>query len=513
MEELKNILLEEVSVSKNNPRKHTDEQKFKDLVASIKEKGVIVPIIVRLVGKGYELVCGERRVKAAQQAGLKEIPAIIRKLDDKQAIEFQVIENLQREDVHPLEEAEGYELLMKRHGYKTVDDIAVKVGKSKAYIYGRMKLCDLIPENRKLFYDGKFSPSVALLVARVPAHLQKGAGNRVARGENNDGDSMSYRDAKEFIHENFMLQLKEAQFDTKEKGLAGKCSCVDCPKRTGNQKELFEDVNRADVCTDPTCFEAKKNASTQRAITKLKAEGKEVISPDEAKKLFNYPTAESPDHKYMALDGHDWSWPQGVTPRKMLKASKDVKVIYAVQPFNGKIIEMVDKSVLPKMLKNAGIKGDSPSSSGQDFAADRRKERIRKAVIDKIAVTVMAKVRGDTDKTYLRILAKMTSDHCSFDQKRAFIQRHDPKVKGDAVYKAIDTYLGNLPENQLTVFCLEILLAIDAVGAYYGGSKYGSRGPELCKHYKIDIKKIESLVTTEFKTKKGKAVKETQEKK
>lgn len=406
MGELKNISLDEISVSKNNPRKHADEQKLKDLVASIKEKGVIEPIIVRKAGKGYEVVCGERRVKAAKLADLKEIPAVVRELDDKQALEFQVIENLQREDVHPLEEAEGYEQLIKKHGYKTVDDIAMKVGKSKAYIYGRMKLCDLIPENRKHFYDGKFSPSVALLVARVPAHLQKEAGKNVATGEQyGDGQPMSYRDAKEYIHGNFMLQLKEAQFDIKEKGLAGKVSCADCPKRTGNQKELFEDVNRADICTDPSCFEAKKQAFTQRAITKLKAEGKEVLPQDEAKKLFRYSSSDTPEHKYMTLDSHDWSWPQGITPRKMLKTSKDVKVIYAVQPFSGKLIEMVDKVDLPKILKNAGIKTDRPISSGGNIADNKKENRIiaakRAFWIEKIQKHMDARVK---DVLFLRML-------------------------------------------------------------------------------------------------------------
>lgn len=379
MGELKNILLEEITVSKNNPRKHTDEQKLKDLVASIKEKGVIEPIIVRLVGsKGYEVVCGERRVKAAKLAGLEEISAVVRLLDDKQALEFQVIENLQREDVHPLEEAEGYELLMKKHGYKTVDDIAVKVGKSKGYIYGRMKLCDLIPENRKFFYDGKFSPSVALLVARVPAHLQKEAGKAIIKNEDywdEDDVPMTYKQAKEYIEENFMLQLKEAQFDIKEKGLGGKVSCSECPKRTGNQKELFADMAGADRCADPACFKAKKEAFTQRTINDLKKKGKIVLSQEEADTAFRY-GGDSPSGKYISLDEHDWSWPEGVTARKMLKASKDVKTVHGINPQSGKIVEMVSRTDLPKLFKAAGIKTDKPVNTSQKVSENKKNERI-----------------------------------------------------------------------------------------------------------------------------------------
>jgi ParB/RepB/Spo0J family partition protein len=385
MGELKNILLTEISISKNNPRKHFEAGKMQELVDSIKEKGIIQPIVVRPKGEKYEVVCGERRLKAAQEAGLKDIPAIVRKLDDKQALEFQVVENLQREDVHPLEEAEGYETLLKKHGYKTVDDIAAKVGKSRTYIYGRMKLCELIPENRKLFYDGKFSPSVALLVARVPAHLQKEAGKSIAQGQYRGDEPKTQREAREYIHEHFMLQLKEAQFDTKEKGLSGKESCLECLKRTGSQKELFADVQGPDICTDPVCFEIKKNAHTQRTIAKLKAEGKEVMTQEGAKKIFRYEHDESPENTYINVDEKHTYGSQYRELRQILKATKDAKIIYAVQPYTGKIIEMVEKMELPRILKNAGIKSDAGKSAGQgskELSKAKKENRIREASRD-----------------------------------------------------------------------------------------------------------------------------------
>lgn len=155
--------LTELKEAEHNERRTFDEAKLKELAASIKEKGVLEPILVRPSDGKHEIVCGARRFRAAAMVGLLEIPVVVKSLNDKQALECQVIENLQREDVHPLEEAEGYEQLMKKHGYKSADDIAAKIGKSKTYVYGRLKLCELIPENRKLFYEGRLSPSVALL--------------------------------------------------------------------------------------------------------------------------------------------------------------------------------------------------------------------------------------------------------------------------------------------------------------------------------------------------------------
>jgi ParB/RepB/Spo0J family partition protein len=131
------IPLAAIVVSKTNPRKTIDKVKLDELTANVKLKGIINPILVRPIKSGlYEVVAGERRFKAAKGAGLAEIPATVKELTDAEALELQVIENNQREDLHPLEEAEGYEALLKcKHadGSKyTVDDIAAKVGQVAA---------------------------------------------------------------------------------------------------------------------------------------------------------------------------------------------------------------------------------------------------------------------------------------------------------------------------------------------------------------------------------------------
>jgi ParB/RepB/Spo0J family partition protein len=406
---VENIKLTSIKTSTLNHRRTFDEGKMKDLVASVKEKGIIEPIIVRTIGvpgaevKGFEIVCGERRFRAAKEAGLEEIPAVVRILDDRQALEFQVIENLQREDVHPLEEAEGYERLLKLHVEKklmTIDDLAVKVGKSLSYVRGRMKLLELIPENRKFFYDGKFSPSVALIVSRVPQHLQKEAGAKVAKGQWAGDGPMTSKKAQEYIHEHFMLQLKEAQFDTKEKGLAGKMACLECPKRTGNQKDLFPDVSGADTCTDPTCFKTKKDAFTQRALDKLRKQGKTVLSVEESKKMFQYEGDDTPDGKYIGLSDSIWKGSKRVMIKEIAKASKDVDIVYAVQPFTGKIIEMVDRKELPRMFKAAGIK----SEEGADRAKNLSKAKVDNRVTETKQLFWREKLKGIKDRRCLNVM-------------------------------------------------------------------------------------------------------------
>lgn len=381
------IKIADIIVEKQ-PRKFFDKKKMEELTNSVRAKGIIQPLLVRKDGpKKFELVAGERRLRAAKIAQLKDVPCIVWDLNDTQVMEIRFIENLQREGLHPLEEAEGYEVLLKKHGYKTTDDIAAKIGKSRSYIYGRLKLCDLISENRKLFYEGKFSPSVALLVARVPGDLQKEAGKVVAAGGsgwNKTGEPMSYRAAQKYVSENFMLQLRGAPFDTKDKTLCKNIGpCTICPKRTGNQKELFPDISSADVCTDPGCFNMKKNAFTQRMVAKAKASGKKVVSLEEAKKLFPYEHASTPEHKYVSLDQTCYELPKSPKYRELVKRVKDAPIVYAVQPFNNKLIELLEKTEIPKIFKKIGIKmgsdGSGPSRDPNALAKAKTQNRIREA--------------------------------------------------------------------------------------------------------------------------------------
>lgn len=149
--------------SPTNPRKSFPEDKMAELIESVKRVGVMQPLLVRNwpadyphTGSDfpfYEVVAGERRYRAAVAAGLTLVPVLVRDLSDGEVLELQMIENLQREDIHPIEEAEGYQLMMDRQGY-TADTLAEKLGKSRSYIFGRLKLLALDEEARRLFRGG-----------------------------------------------------------------------------------------------------------------------------------------------------------------------------------------------------------------------------------------------------------------------------------------------------------------------------------------------------------------------
>ncbi len=196
------LLLEKVQPSKTNPRRHVDPARQQELTASVVKHGVMTPILVRPVNAHFEIVAGERRFRAAKAAGLKEIPAVIRELSDADALELQMVENLQRDDLHPLEEAEGYRQLLQvkfgpgRQAYDAAK-IAERVGRSVKYVYDRIKLLQLIEPIHKVFLEGRITAGHAILLARLSPQDQKLVADR------NHGGLYAHEDAhfKEIVGE------------------------------------------------------------------------------------------------------------------------------------------------------------------------------------------------------------------------------------------------------------------------------------------------------------------------
>jgi len=137
--------IEEIMPSRSQPRKHFDESKLQELAESIKEKGVLEPLIVRKVDQGYELIVGERRWRAAQKAGLKEVPVLVKEVEGREALELSLIENLQRENLNPIEEAEAFKRLTEEFNISQVE-LATRIGKDRTTIANALRLLKLPPE-------------------------------------------------------------------------------------------------------------------------------------------------------------------------------------------------------------------------------------------------------------------------------------------------------------------------------------------------------------------------------
>ena len=149
--------LSQIESCRNQPRKSFDPEKLEELAESIRQHGVIQPLTVRKLASGYyQIIAGERRWRAARLAGLEEIPAVVIEADDQKAMELAMIENLQREDLNPIEEAEGFRVLVETYGM-TQEQAAEKVGRSRSAVANALRLLDLNVSIQKLVEDGQLS--------------------------------------------------------------------------------------------------------------------------------------------------------------------------------------------------------------------------------------------------------------------------------------------------------------------------------------------------------------------
>jgi len=160
---LRNIAIEKIHPNKKQPRKFFEEESLVELARSMEERGVLQPIVVRRRGDDYELVAGERRWRAAQKAGLQEIPAIVKELSDSDALQVALIENIQREDLDPLEEAEAYSRLIRDHAMSQ-DQVASAVGKNRATVANALRLLKLPAPVLALMGEGKLTAGHARAV-------------------------------------------------------------------------------------------------------------------------------------------------------------------------------------------------------------------------------------------------------------------------------------------------------------------------------------------------------------
>lgn len=389
--------------SQDERRKHFNKAAITELAESIKTVGLLSPIIARpaaridvvesdsggrwypaykrksidghnLIGGGhatrkaaeteadelrakqeYEIVAGERRFVAAKQAGLAAINVWVRTLTDEQVLEVQLVENLQREGLHELAEAEGYEALLNL-GH-SADEIAEKVGKSRGYVYSRMKLLALCSDARKAFYDGTLNASTALLLARIPVESLQVKALKDIANPRWGGETMSVREAQDLIHRDYMLQLSEAKFDTADEALVpGTVACGRCPKNTLSQPELFGDVKKggsAGVCTDPGCFKAKREAAADRQIADAKAKGLTVITGKAAKEIIPHHGDWINGQVYAKPGDRCQDDPKNRTYGQILGKGADVTLIQS--PHSGDLIKLVKKNDAVRKLKADGV--------------------------------------------------------------------------------------------------------------------------------------------------------------
>lgn len=174
------LSVEALRPARHQARRRMEEAALEELAASIREHGVIQPVIVRPAGDGYELVAGERRWRAAMRAGMKEIPALVRALDEREAALVGLVENVQRESLHFLEEAEAFDRVMREFGL-TQAELAARMGRSQAFVANRVRLLRLEPRVRELISREMLSERHARALLGLDPEAQARAAEEVAR--------------------------------------------------------------------------------------------------------------------------------------------------------------------------------------------------------------------------------------------------------------------------------------------------------------------------------------------
>ena len=197
------ININEIKPNQNQPRKSFNEEKLEELAASIIENGLIQPVILRKADKGYEIVAGERRWRACRKAGLKEIPCIIREFTDEQNMLIAIIENMQREDLNPVEEAEGLNQMIVNFGM-TQEQVSKSVGKSRPYITNALRLLKLPSEIREMLLANQLSAGHARAIAGI-GDTEK----QIQLAEYAIKEGLSVREIEKIIKENFQKKSRE----------------------------------------------------------------------------------------------------------------------------------------------------------------------------------------------------------------------------------------------------------------------------------------------------------------
>ena len=380
---MRDCKVEEIMV-KSNLRGSMDDVKLSELSTSIAEKGILQPLVARPVNGGakIELVCGHRRLKAAVMAGMKTVPVIVKDLTDEEVTEVQVIENLQRTDLNPVDEARGLSEMLKMNKY-THKDLGSKVGKSASYVGDRIELLKLDEKMLGAVYDGTMTPAHAKVLLRIKdIKDRKELFNDIVR------EKLSARAAENSLVEdgyrntgNYGKDLDDAIFDK------GKCN--ECQSNGSNYKDLIDpDTQTKGKCFNKQCYLKKWNDKVNEQAEKQKKDGLRVIKEETAyKKTERYNTEEFDDETIRML---------GTSFKEECRKCKDFAVVIK-KGYQGKT-ELETRCFNPKCLKARISLGKKELTKARSAAEKEGTGSKKKAGPDPQLVA-MRKARDITRKT------------------------------------------------------------------------------------------------------------------
>lgn len=455
--ELKNIKVKEISETKTNPRGDNFEDKnFDELVESIKEKGILMPVLVRKgQKKTYEIIAGSRRLKAAKILKFEEIPAKIVEMNDIEAMEAQIVENLQRQDVHPLDEGEAYRKLIEKSKYE-ISAIAAKVGKSESYVKQRLFLTNLEEKPIKAYRAGKINDGHAVLIAKLSSNDQKSALQATLRWN----EIMTVKELKDWIENNIYSELSNQPWLKSKEAMEAVGECTECKP---NSESLFGPVKEG-ACTDLKCWKnkMKKYFGWKVKVGKLKRISSEY----------------------------------GQAPKGVISLSDYVKVgrkkedrcdsvLKAIVVEGSGVGKEIDICINPKCEKHKGVQSQYGLTAKEvkERKEDRKKEieatKKAKVAIEKRLADALEKIKWPLSENNLELLLSLSLSIASSNLERSIAKRHELEVKkekqewGGHYYeydKAIEKMVKGLDKKEKLKFVFELLID-DGYGGLNAGFK------------------------------------------
>lgn len=406
---LQNIKISEAVLSKTNVQGRNEGKAFDDLVASVKEKGVLVPVLARNIGGKWEVIAGNRRLAAAKKAGLEEIPAQIVEMTDIEAREAQIVENLQRADIHPIDEGELYRKLIEESKYE-ISAVAAKVGKSEVYVRQRLFLTNLGESAAAEYRKGNINDGHAVLIAKLsPSDQMKAMKEAV---EDSFGDHVTVKELKVWIQDNIYTELENQPWVGNEEAMKAVGPCNEACGIISSVESLFGPVKEG-VCTSLKCW---RNKMANFIAWKAKEGNLSKVSNEYGKAGSG--VCSRSEYVIVAKRGKD-------------RCKSVQQAIIAEGSELGKVIDIC---VDPHCQTHRGMKSQYGMTPKEQEArrAERKKEK-EKAVKEKEArekklSEALAKLKWPMSEKHLDALLELSFEISGSNTARSVAKRHELEV-------------------------------------------------------------------------------------
>jgi ParB family chromosome partitioning protein len=508
--EYRNLPLDSLTESPNNPRRSFDPAALNELAESIKTQGILAPLVVRPVDHHFEIVAGARRYRAAQLAGLETAPVRIVEMSDAQALETSIVENLQRRDVHPLDEAQGFAALMRLEEPKySIEQIGAKCGKNPSYVAARLRLVELAPAVVEAFAKDEIGVGHALLLAKLQAAQQEEALAACYQEQYTNGSKgkrilLPVRHLQQWIEHNILLELAAAPFSKEDAALVPEAGpCAECSKRTGHNVLLFEGIAaQHDSCSDPKCYAAKVDAHVRQTI----AAKPKLVQISTAYGPTKDNSAAVPRNKYVEIRSEkptnqkQRDWPEYKTCKFTTEAI---------------VTEGNEKGETKRVCANpeCPIHHARKSRPATDTAikAEQEKRRREEAIAQVTGLRVLSAIGAAVPVRLMKrdLLFVVERLAAVLDERRLAIilRQHNlgkPNNTTDAPAKLLASFLRKSDESTLGRLLVEVAILQTA----HSPNDTGKNLREAADHYKVDVAAITAKVKQEFAAKdKAKATK------